>query len=76
MCSSLPGMLPTRRTCWCLTCLPPATPVSATTQTGCVIIHVQGSVALQAPTAFTESFILAKMPSGQYYIANQVFRLL
>lgn len=40
------------------------------------MIHVMGNVALQSATAFTESFILAKTPGGEYYIANQVFRLM
>jgi hypothetical protein len=52
----------------CCACVP--------VQTGCVVVHVMGTVALQSPTAFTESFILAKTPSGQYYIANQMFRLM
>jgi hypothetical protein len=52
------------------------TAVVSVAQTGCVIIHVMGRVALQSPAGFTESFILAKTPGGEYYVANQMFRLL
>jgi len=50
---------------------------------GSALVHVQGSLQLpglagpgMAPMAFTESFILSQIQPGEYYVANQVFRLL
>lgn len=71
-------------------CLPHRLPraVAIPPQTGCVVLHVNGKVLLPAaggaagPAAataaanFTECFILARTPAGEYYVANQAFRLL
>lgn len=52
----------------------------------CILVHVMGSIQQEASrhssqqpaagTKFTESFILTPSPSGNYYIANQTFRLM
>lgn len=59
-------------------------------QVDCVLVHVVGSIQAGSSTAFssssssrpaagamkfTESFILARSSSGNYYIANQAFQL-
>jgi hypothetical protein len=61
-------------------------------QVDCVLVHVVGSIQADTSTAFssssssshsaaaavkfTESFILARSSSGNYYIANQAFQLM
>lgn len=59
-------------------------------QVDCVLVHVMGSIQADSNAAFSsssgsqsaaarkfsESFILARSASGNYYIANQAFQLL
>jgi hypothetical protein len=42
------------------------------------VLHATGVLVTAAAAAvnFTDSFILARTPAGEYYVANQVFRLL
>jgi hypothetical protein len=62
-----------------------------TLQVDCVLVHVIGSIQADSSAAFssssssqsaaaavkfTESFILARSASGNYYIANQAFQLM
>jgi hypothetical protein len=50
-------------------------------QDGSALVHVHGRISLKAmssakPGLFAESFILSQARPGEYYVANQTFRLL
>lgn len=44
---------------------------------GTVLLHVRGCLATgQFSSPFSECFLLAQTPAGEYFIANQAFRLM
>jgi hypothetical protein len=44
---------------------------------GTVLLHVRGCLATgQFSSPFSECFLLAQTPAGEYFVANQAFRLM
>lgn len=55
--------------------------VTTHVQDGSAVVFVQGTLEAgpgvpQAPMPYTEVFVLSQVLPGEYYVANQTFRLL